>query len=171
MSDDPQFALALIAAEEARREQDQQPRQPAPAGEPEFTPEVQETADTTHIIDRSGMTAHGRFIPADPNTQVDFPITGPGTLDALIVDSPTPSFSIYVEDGNKTLYENTYSDLKSISGELPYIAAYERGGAHILTITDRSFSNDLFVLVRPDAPPITFSRVRAEVTAPPESRP
>jgi hypothetical protein len=170
MADDMPFALALIAAEESQREQ-QQARASQPtemAAPPEYVPEERDTDDTTYIINAAGFTESQRFVPTGTNTQQRLPISGPGRLDSLLISASSPQFSVYVEDGTREIYHDSFGSFEDYSGELPYVSAYTRDSNSILNITDRAFSDELFVVIRPTGGAVTFNRVRVEATAPPQ---
>lgn len=170
MSDDLPFALALIAAEESRATvaQERLADDATVAQPPGATPEEREAEDTTYIIDIGPVTESERFVPRAPNTQQRIPVRGPGRLDSLLVDAGSPDFTVYVEDGDRAIYNDSFRNFEAYSGELPYVSAYSRNDRHLLNITDRAFSEELFVLIRPDAAQVTFDRIRVEATAPPQ---
>lgn len=136
--------------------------------EPEDSIEVDEESEDPFFIEMRDVTKSSVFSPrstasaTDTSTvQDDFPITGGGRLDNLLVISNSDQFDINVAVDDRDVVDDSFSTLNSISNELENVSAYSRSNQHIVVVSSYPFNEAIHADIRPRGE-INFPRVRAE---------
>lgn len=93
------------------------------------------------------------------------PLNASGRIDTLLLVGNSSDFKVYVQvDDNVVIDRKSYSDLATISNELPHVSAYETGtGKYVVSVTDYVFSEKVDANVTPTNSSATFDNIRTEI--------
>lgn len=149
---DDGFALSLIAAEEARLAAN------------DSSEDVK--SETSVVIEQSNFRKQTPFSPSQISASgvaAELPFRTNGHLESVSIVSNSTNFSLEVVVDDYNVIDRTYSELQTLSAELPKASAYEDSGQYIISVFDYSFDEFFNMTVAPGEE-ILFDLVRVELT-------
>lgn len=120
----------------------------------------EEAEKSTIVVEKNDFRVDAAFQVQDETTKL--PIEGPGELEQFIAIADK-EFKIKVFMGNRSIINNSYSELAKISTQVGGISAYEQNGDYQVSVGGYSFKDPLDIILQVDEETF-FDIVRLDVT-------